>query len=163
MDMVDITQFKITEMPFGLRLRSLGPDITIFNYLKEEGVRKMVNDHYELLVESSIKDMFPPKGELLEGAKRRSADFFVQRLGGPQYYKMSRGNPMLANRHLPFKISPKSRIVWLDCYRMVLSQFEGIPDDMVRSFWKWLDEFSNWMVNQHDEPQFKTNIKIPRI
>ncbi|SMO38564.1 hemoglobin [Saccharicrinis carchari] len=159
--MVEISQFKITTLPFGLRPKSSGPDIKIYDYLKEDGVRKMVNDHYDLLVESTIKDIFPPKGHLLEEAKKRSADFFVQRLGGPQYYKMSRGNPMLANRHLPFKITPKTRIVWLDCYRQVLSKLKDVPENLVLSFWYWLDGFSNWMVNQHDEPQFKMDFKLP--
>ncbi|MGQ1786684.1 MULTISPECIES: globin domain-containing protein [unclassified Saccharicrinis] len=160
--MVDISEFKITELPFGERRTNFKPDIRIYEYLKEEGVRKMINDHYELLVKSEIKDIFPPKGELLEGAKKRSADFFVQRLGGPEYYKMTRGNPMLANRHLPFKITPKTRIEWLNCYRQVLSRIENVPDDLILSFWRWLDEFSNWMVNQHDEPQFKIGFRIPK-
>ncbi len=160
--MLEISQFKITELPFGERRSNFKPDIKIYDFLKEQGIRKMISDHYELLVESKIKDIFPPKGELLEGAKKRSADFFVQRLGGPEYYKMTRGNPMLANRHLPFKISPKTRIVWLDCYREVLVKIENVPDSLVLSFWFWLDEFSNWMVNQHDKPLFTVNLNIPR-
>ncbi|WP_066631784.1 globin domain-containing protein [Labilibacter marinus] len=158
--MIDISLFTITELPFGERRTNFKPDISIYNYLKEDGVRQMVNDHYELLVESNIKEIFPPKGELLEGAKKRSADFFVQRLGGPEYYKMSRGNPMLASRHLPFKITPKTRLVWLDCYRQVLSEMDTVPEELVLNFWRWLDEFSNWMVNDHDQPAFKLGFSI---
>lgn len=158
--MIDISLFTITELPFGERRTNFKPDISIYNYLKEDGVRQMVNDHYELLVESNIKEIFPPKGELLEGAKKRSADFFVQRLGGPEYYKMSRGNPMLASRHLPFKITPKTRLVWLDCYRQVLSKMDTVPEELVLNFWRWLDEFSNWMVNDHDQPAFKLGFSI---
>ncbi|GAF02382.1 globin domain-containing protein [Saccharicrinis fermentans] len=160
--MVDITEFKITQLPFGERRTNHKPDISIYQYLEEEGVRKMVSDHYELLVDSEIKDIFPPRGEMLEGAKKRSADFFVQRFGGPEYYKMTRGNPMLASRHLPFKITPKTRLVWLDCYRQVLSKIDNVPDDLILSFWHWLDEFSNWMVNQHDEPSFKLGFNIQK-
>ena len=158
--MINISQLKITELPFGERRTNFKPDIKIFDYLKEEGVRKMISDHYELLVDSSIKDIFPERGELLEGAKKRSADFFIQRFGGPEYYKMTRGNPMLANRHLPFKITPKTRIEWLNCYRIVLSKIDNVPEELLFSFWNWLDEFSNWMVNQHDEPLYKANFNI---
>ena len=158
-----MAKFTITDLPFGERRTNFKPDIKIYDYLQEDGIRKMVSDHYELLVESEIKDLFPPQGELLEGAKKRSADFFIQRLGGPEYYKTSRGNPMLANRHLPFKITPKARIIWLDCYRKVLSTLENIPEELILALWNWLDEFSNWMVNQHDDPQFKMNISITKI
>ncbi len=159
--MIDINKFTITELPFGERRTNFKPDIRIYEYLNEEGIRQMVSNHYDLLVKSEIKEIFPPEGDLLDGAKKRSADFFIQRMGGPEYYKMTRGNPMLANRHLPFKISPKTRIVWLTCYKEVLSKLENVPEDIVLAFWKWLDEFSNWMVNQPDEPQFKVNISIP--
>jgi len=158
--MIDISNFEITELPFGERRTNYKPNIKIYEFLGEEGIRKMVHDHYELLIKSEIKDLFPPEGELLEGAKKRSADFFIQRLGGPEYYKMTQGNPMLANRHLPFKITPKARIVWLKCYREVFSELDNVPMKYVMEFWKWLDEFSNWMVNEHDEPKFKLNITI---
>ncbi|TLX73661.1 globin [Labilibacter sediminis] len=158
--MIDIQKFEITELPFGERRTNNKPNTELYAYLGEEGIRKIVNHHYDLLVESEINGIFPPKGELLDGAKKRSADFFIQRLGGPEYYKITRGNPMLANRHLPFKITPKARMVWLECYRIVLSKLENVPEDLVLDYWRWLDEFSNWMVNQHDKPKFKLNISI---
>jgi len=158
--MIDIGKFKITELPFGERRTNYSPNVDIYKFLGENGIRQIVNDHYELLIVSDIKSIFPPKGDLLEGAKRRSADFFVQRLGGPEYYKLSRGNPKLASRHLPFKITPKARIEWLNCYRQVLSKLDNIPNELVLEFWNWLDEFSNWMVNQHDVPKYKMNISF---
>jgi hemoglobin len=159
---MDISKFKITDLPFGERRNTHKPDIKIFEYLKEDGIRQAVNDHYELLIKSEIKDLFPLAGELLEGAKKRSADFFIQRLGGPEYYKITRGNPMLANRHLPFKITPQARIVWLECYREVLCKIDTVPENLMLKYWMWLDEFSNWMVNQHEDPKYKVDIIIPR-
>ena len=158
--MVNIESFKITNLPFGERRKNYKPDLRLFEYLKEEGIRKMVSDHYDLLAASEIKDIFPDSKELLEGAKKRSADFFIQRLGGPEYYKMTRGNPMLADRHLPFKITPNARIVWLKCYQKVLSKLSDVPFEILLSFWNWLDEFSNWMVNQDDEALYKLNISF---
>ena len=38
----------------------------IFLLLKEDGMRKMVSDHYDLLIKSSIKDIFPKNPITLE-------------------------------------------------------------------------------------------------
>ena len=157
---MDKSKMTISNLPFGERKSTDQPDIGIYEFLGEDGVRDLVNKHYDLLVESSIKEIFPPKGDLLDGAKKRSADFFIQRLGGPDYYKQTRGNPMLASRHLPFKITPKARVVWLECYREVLSTLNQVPEHLLLKYWKWLDQFSNWMVNEDDAPTYKVNFKL---
>lgn len=139
-------ELNIEKLPFGLKPETNGPDNKLYDYLGEEGVRKLVSEHYDLLADSEIKHLFPPKGMALELAKKRSSDFFVQRLGGPEYFNQNRGKPMLANRHLPFKITPEARIVWLDCYRKLLPKLEA-PEPLILAFWKYLHDFSNWMVN----------------
>jgi len=139
-------KLKIEKLPFGDKPETNGPDNEIYNFLGEDGVRKLVSDHYELLVESKIKDLFPPRGMGLELAKKRSADFFIQKLGGPEYFNQTRGKPMLANRHQPFKITPEARLVWLECYRELLPKIEA-PEHLVLAYWKYLHDFSNWMVN----------------
>ncbi|WP_083634336.1 globin domain-containing protein [Saccharicrinis aurantiacus] len=158
--MINIDKFKISEIPFGERRTTFKPNVELYNYLGEDGFRKIIGSHYDLLVKSEIKDIFPTSDEELDGAKKRSADFFIQRFGGPEYYKMTRGNPMLANRHLPFKIKPSGRKVWLDCYRQVLSQVNDVPENLIMDFWNWLDEFSNWMVNTPEEPKFKLGFSL---
>jgi len=139
-------ELKIEKLPFGARPETNGPDNEIYHYLGEKGVRKLVSDHYELLVQSEIKDLFPPKGMGLELAKKRSADFFIQKLGGPEYFNQTRGKPMLASRHQPFKITPEARLVWLDCYRQLLPKLEA-PEPLIMAYWNYLHDFSNWMVN----------------
>lgn len=142
-------ELKIEELPFGTRTNNYEPDNALLDILGEEGIRQLVNDHYELLVECEIKDIFPPRGEELEAAKKRSADFFIQRLGGPDYFNQNRGKPLLARRHAPFKITPKGRIVWLDCYRQLLPKLDA-PEKVIIDYWNWLHELSNWMVNTID-------------
>lgn len=138
--------FKITEYTPGR------PDVTLptnemFGLLKEEGMRKMVSDHYDLLAQSSIKDLFPKNPIALEKAKEHSADFFIQVCGGPMYFNKNRGKPQLFKRHLPHKITAEAREEWLNCYRKVLERLD-LPDEVLRSFWNYLDVFSIWMVNQ---------------
>jgi len=118
----------------------------ILDFLKEEGVRKLINDHYELLRVSGIKGLFPPTDKGFEMAKKHSADFFIQLMGGPSYFTESRGNPMMRRRHAPFKITPEARVVWLECYIEVLDKLDA-PDEIKNSYWGYVNTFSTWMVN----------------
>lgn len=117
-----------------------------YEQLGEEGIRKVVSDHYDKLVNSSIAKLFPPGGKPLESAKKFSADFLIQICGGPAYYKEGRGEPKLVQRHTPFKITPSARVTWLESYREVLLQ-QDLTEDVLKSMWAYLDVFSIWMVN----------------
>lgn len=145
-------KLEIKKLAPDYRPEPILPDLRMYDYLGETGIRKMVSDHYDLLAESSINEMFPPKGNGLEQAKERSADFFVQRLGGPDYFNQNRGKPMLAKRHSYFKVSPEGRLEWLRCYREVIVNLD-IPDDLKQSFWNYIHDFSNWMVNSKSDQQ----------
>lgn len=122
------------------------PSTQLLTLLGEQGIRDLVSEHYDLLIQSEIKDLFPKNPVALEKAKEHSADFFIQICGGPMYFNKNRGKPMLNRRHLPFKITSGARIVWLSCYRDLLSTSE-LPADVLLSFWNYLDVFSKWMVN----------------
>lgn len=139
-------EFVISKYYRGVRPGVTLPSKEILVLLKEDGMRKMVSDHYDLLAQSSIQDLFPQNPIALEKAKEHSADFFIQICGGPDYFNQNRGKPQLNRRHLPFKITAKARIEWLNCYRIVLQKLD-LPDDVLLSFWNYLDVFSKWMVN----------------
>ncbi len=138
--------FLITSYIPGFRPPVTLPSREMYLLLKEEGMRKMISDFYDLLVESEIKELFPKNPIALEKAKEHSADFFIQICGGPDYFNKHRGQPKLNQRHQPFKITPESREVWLNCYKSVLQNI-NLPDNVVLSFWNYLDVFSKWMVN----------------
>lgn len=139
-------EFEITKYFQGVRPNVTLPGNDMFLLLKEEGMRKMVSDFYDLLVDSKIKDLFPKNPIALEKAKEHSADFFIQICGGPMYFNKNRGRPMLNKRHLPFKITEEARIEWLNCYKQVLEKLD-LPENVLLPFWKYLDVFSKWMVN----------------
>lgn len=138
--------FKITEATKGSRPNITLPHRGILEFLKEEGVRKLVSDHYNKLRTSSIKHLFPTEEVMFEAAKKNSADFFVQILGGPTYYNENRGNPMLVRRHNPFSINADARKVWLGFYQELLPEL-GLPDELLSSYWNYLEQFSIWMIN----------------
>jgi len=126
------------------------PSHEMFLLLKEEGMRKMVSDHYDLLAKSTIKDLFPKNPVALEKAKENSADFFIQICGGPEYFNKHRGQPLLIRRHKPFKITAEGRLVWLNCYKSVLQKI-NLPDEVLLSYWNYIDVFSKWMVNSWND------------
>ncbi len=141
-----MTELYITEAKRGSRPRVSLPHKGIYDFLKEEGIRKLVGAHYDLLKVSRVAHLFPQEDVMFEAAKQNSADFFVQIMGGKQYYNENRGAPMLVRRHQPFRIDADARKVWLGIYRQLLPQL-GLPDELLISFWNYLDQFSIWMIN----------------
>lgn len=141
--------FEIIDQPMGVRPPVKMPHPDFYKLLKEDGIRSIVSNHYDCLKVSEIKHLFPQDAEGFEKAKKHSADFFVQMLGGPDYYNQNRGRPKLVDRHLPFIITSKGRIEWLECYKKVLNELD-IPDSIVQTFWDYLNVFSLWMVNSEN-------------
>ncbi len=144
-------EYIINQYAFGERPPVTLPSPEFLKLLQEEGIRKMVSDHYDLLHQSKISKMFPPAKAELEIAKKNSADFFVQICGGHPFYNENRGKPVMVSTHSRFAITMKDRNIWLGCYMEVLSKLE-LPADVIRSFWNYLNVFSIWMVNTKDEP-----------
>ncbi|MDA3908948.1 MAG: globin, partial [Sulfurimonas sp.] len=126
------------------------PNPKIYEHLGEEGMRKMVSDHYDIMVQSSIKGLFPPTKEGLEKAKQHSANFLIQISGGPRFYEVTRGEPMMVGRHSPFKITQEARIVWLESYIQVLQKLD-MSDELKQSYWDYINIFSIWMMNSHED------------
>jgi hemoglobin len=141
------TYFNITTEFDGKLPQVTLPNPDFFKYLGEEKFRALVSRHYDLLAQSSIKHLFPTHEFALQNAKSRSADFFIQLMGGPEYYRENRGEPMMRKRHLPFTIDMDARIVWLQCYQIALQELKDVPGHLIQSFWNYLDKFSLWMIN----------------
>ena len=138
--------FSISQFEFGQKPAVSIPSPEFLEKLTEEGIRKLVSDHYDLLSKSDIKHLFPRIDEALDKAKQRSSDFFIQICGGHPYFTENRGKPMLMKRHASFAITPEARVVWLKCYQEVLSKLD-LRDDVIQPFWNYLNVFSFWMVN----------------
>ena len=104
-------EFTISEYIPGSRPDVKLPSTEMFSILGEEGIRKLVSDHYDILSQSSVKELFPQDETGLERAKKHSSDFFIQICGGPMYFSKNRGKPMLYKRHLPHKITAVSMTI----------------------------------------------------
>lgn len=139
-------KFQISKYMPGERPEVTLPTHEVYRILGDDGIRNMVKDHYNLLAKSEIKELFPQDAAGLNRAVKNSSDFFIQICGGPMYFNKNRGRPMMYKRHLPHKITPEARKVWLECYRQAIEK-QNLPDDVSLSLWNYLDVFSKWMVN----------------
>lgn len=142
-------ELKISDYQFGERPEVTRPKPEILTILGESGIRKLVDDHYNLLKNSDYSPLFPQEEEEFEAAKLRSSDFFIQILGGPEYFNQNRGQPKLIYRHSNFKITKKARIVWLECYQQLLPKL-NLSEELILSYWNYLNVFSFWMVNSEE-------------
>jgi hemoglobin len=127
-----------------------GPSREICAKMGRDNVYKMLEDFYQELGHSAIRELFPP--DLLEASKR-SAAFFVQLLGGPPEYNERFGNPRMRARHLPFRITTEARDEWLRCFERVLVDAPtkyAFPVEHLEGFREFLRGFSMWMVNAKD-------------
>lgn len=139
-------ELKINKYQPGSRPPVTLPMSEIYKLLGEEGIRQLVSDHYDELAKSEVKDLFPEDEAGFKKAKKNASDFFVQVCGGPMYFNKNRGRPMMHKRHLPHKITAEARETWLECYREALLK-RDLPEPVMLSFWKYLDDFSQWMIN----------------
>lgn len=143
-------ELNISPASIGMRPKVDLPNPGFLEHLKEEGIRKMISDHYDLLIQSEIKHLFPTNKEALEVAKLKSSDFFIQICGGLPYFNENQGKPLLSRRHSPFKITAEGRKIWLNCYQQILPKLD-ISEELVLSFWNYLNIFSMWMINNPEE------------
>jgi hemoglobin len=68
-------------------------------------------------------------------------------LGGPKYYSVERGHPMLRARHLPFRIGNAERDAWLLCMNGAID--EVLPASPVREEIRMaITRLADWMRNQ---------------
>lgn len=138
---------EIIEVPMGTRAEVIRPIPEFFAAVGEDGVRKIIDAHYELLKVSDAKHLFPiDDEEAFALAKKHAGDFFIQYLGGPKYFQASRGAPQMVGRHAPFAITKEARRTWLLEYQKALEVVDA-PAEAKESFWDYLNTFSTWMVN----------------
>lgn len=140
---------EISYAQFGARPPVTKPIAEFLIEVGEEGIRDLVDKHYELIKESDIKHLFPMDSADFEKAKVHAADFFIQICGGRAYFAENRGAPQMLGRHARFRIDAKARERWLKLYIPILNELkeEGVTERSLQSFWRYLDIFSIWMIN----------------
>ncbi|WP_428737978.1 globin [Sulfurimonas sp.] len=132
------------------------PSNRIFKALGEEKIRDMVRYHHALLLKTTIKTIFPSNPEALNLAIEKSADFFVEALGGGDVFTSQHGEPHLRMRHFKVPITENDREIWLAMYKKTLKEIT-FPKELLEEFWNWIEPLSIRMINR------RTNMSaIPR-
>ncbi len=138
---------EIINIPVGTRIEVKRPNPEFYAQVGEDGIRQLIDAHYEYLKVSDAKHLFPIEDEReFALAKKHAGDFFIQYLGGPRYFEQSRGAPQMVGRHAPFAITPMMRRIWLLEYQKALEVLD-VDAALKESFWDYLNTFSTWMVN----------------
>ncbi len=140
---------EITYAQFGVRPPVQKPIPEFLIEIGEEGLRKLISDHYDAIKKSDIYFLFPQDDAEFEKAKIHSSDFMIQICGGPAYFNTNRGAPQMVGRHAPFAIDAKSRERWLELYKPLIEELKekGSTETSLYSFWGYLNIFSIWMIN----------------
>lgn len=124
--------------------------VEVYESMGEEQVTRFTHAFYRRLGASSIAHMFPKSEKNLMRAADKSAAMFAFLFGGPHLYQQRYGRPMMRARHLPFVIDETARQEWLRCYRETLDEAPeqyNMPAAHVEKVWKFVVDFSAWMVN----------------
>ena len=123
----------------------------------EDNIRKMVRYHHLLLRSSSIGNMFSKDDAKFDFATLKTADFFVEALGGGNVYSSIQGHPALRMRHFQITIDEKAREIWLRMYKKTIDDF-SMPREFIEEFWNWIEPLSIRMINRRT-----TVMDIPRF
>ena len=93
---------------------------TIYHLLGSENLKLLVDNFYDLVIEhGEIKHLFV--NDITE-IKRKQYYFLTQFLGGPDLYTENIGQPKMRMRHMPHKITEKSKEAWLECMRLAIDK-----------------------------------------
>lgn len=123
------------------------PSNKIFKALGEEKIREMVWHHHQLLLKTKVGKIFPANEEALKMAIDKSADFFVEALGGGDTFTSVHGEPHLRMRHFKVPIDENDREIWLAMYKKTLKEV-AFPSELLEEFWNWIEPLSIRMINR---------------
>lgn len=131
--------FIYPEVPF--------PPKKIFEEFGKENIKNMVFYHHTLLKKSSLGHLFSQDEKTFEIVTNRTAEFFMEALGGGDIYTSQHGHPHLRSRHFPFTIDEQARDIWLMFYKKTLKEV-NFPKKYLKEFWEWIESLSLRMINR---------------
>ncbi|MCD6258622.1 MAG: globin [Helicobacteraceae bacterium] len=123
------------------------PSNKIYKALGEMKIREMVTHHHELLLKTKVGKLFPAHPEALKMVIDKSADFFVEALGGGDIFTSVHGEPHLRMRHFKIPIDENDREIWLAMYKKTLKEI-AFPREHLEEFWNWIEPLSIRMINR---------------
>ncbi len=123
------------------------PSNKIFQAIGEEKIRDLVWHHHLLLRKTKVGGLFPQNEEAFKMAVDKSADFFVEALGGESHFTSQHGEPHLRMRHFKVPIDENDREIWLAMFKKSLKE-TAFPKEHMEEFWNWIEPLSIRMINR---------------
>lgn len=123
------------------------PSSKLYTTWREENIREMVMYHHTLLRKSTIGNLFASDDAAFHFVTQKTADFFVEALGGEKYYTPKHRHPSLRGRHFHIIIDEKARDIWLMMYKKTIKDLT-MPHEHREEFWTWIESLSIRMINR---------------
>lgn len=123
------------------------PSNKIFKAIGEDRIREMVWHHHRLLAKTKVGNIFPQDEEGFKMAVNKSADLFVEALGGEPIFTKQHGGFHLRMRHFTVPIEENDREIWLAMYKKTLKEI-SFPKEHLEEFWNWIEALSIRMINR---------------
>jgi hemoglobin len=123
------------------------PSNKILKAVGVEKIKAMVLHHHSLLRKSSVGDLFPKDDAMFLAGTEKTAEFFIEALGGGDIFTSKHGHPALRGRHFQFTIDEKGREIWLTMYKKTLKDID-FPKEYIEEFWNWIEPLSIRMINR---------------
>ena len=123
------------------------PSNALYKSWGEVNIRNMVRYHHALLRKSTIGSLFPADDDVFAAVTERTADFFLEALGGEKHYTPLHGHPALRMRHFHISIDEKGRELWLMMYKKTINDLK-MPGEHIEEFWNWIEPLSIRMINR---------------
>ena len=148
-----MVDYYYTNAVMGERPEFKVPNKEFLEQLTPAGFQEMVNEFYEVVIDSDIAHYFPDDAEELALIKKRNASYFMMICGGDERYISRYGGDFdQIKTHKPFSIPNKARIEWLGCWETVIKNIEDKVDhEHIQSYWNWLEVFSKHIVNYEND------------
>ncbi len=125
-----------------------GPRQTGTLYTRVGGIpyfTSLVERFYERVeADPVLRPLYPDD---LEPGKHNLAMFLVQLWGGPPYYAMERGRPLLRMRHLPFAIGQAERDAWFEHMSACVLE-SGVDREDATMLIDYFEKASQFMINK---------------
>ncbi|MDY0116107.1 MAG: globin [Sulfurimonadaceae bacterium] len=123
------------------------PSNKIYKALGEEKIRQMVRYQHDLLLKTKVGKLFPANVEAYNMVVDKTADFFVEVLGGDNVFTSVHGEPNLRGRHFHIPVDESDREIWLAMYKKTLKEL-AFPKEHLEEFWNWIEPLSVRMINR---------------
>jgi hemoglobin len=154
-----MVDYYYTNAVMGERPEFKVPNPEFLQQLTPAGFQEMVDDFYDIIVDSEIAHFFPDDEEEIAHIKKRNASYFMMICGGDERYISKYGGEFdQIKTHEMFSIPNKARLEWLGCWEEVLRpRHNKVDHEHIQSYWNWLEVFSKHIVNfENDRETYET-------